>query len=174
MKNKVVLVFLLLMSYSFTAFAITTSVDFSVASGNLNSEVYVLGVKKIFTPFYKRGKFSISPTLGINTFLINPQYGHDVYGASITGGFLFSFNGNNSKTYLSVSSGPSLFSRQFIDTRDMGGHFQFASTVALGFRFGGNLCNSFEAFLTHYSHAGINGDENPGFNMFGLTYRYYF
>lgn len=174
MKKKVCLLFCLLMLFSFSAFASNYQVSFSVASGDSSSDAYLLGIKKEYNPWLQRGNFTIVPSLGLTGFTWQPKHGGDVWGATFAGGLSFNLNSSKSTTYLFISSGPTYISDKTIGDRYLGSQFHFASTAALGVKFGSKQRHALEAFVTHYSHAGTNGGENAGFNIYGASYKYSF
>ena len=171
MRKKICILFCLLILYSLPVFASNYDVSFSVAAGDDSSSAYLLGIKKEYSPWLERGNFTLVPSLGLTAFNWHPDHGSDVWGTTFAGGLSFNLNSSKSKTYLFVSFGPTYISNKNLGDRELGSNFHFASTAALGFKFGSKQRHALEGFITHYSHAGIGGSKNAGYNIYGLTYR---
>ena len=173
MKRKTLFIFCVLMLYSFTALASEYSLDVGIASGNRDAKAYLLGIKKMYQPLAKRGTTSIVPFVGLTGFVWHSSKKDDVFGATLSGGLSFRRTGRKSNTYLALSVGPTLISRKYLGTVDMGSRFHFNTTFSLGISFGKSRRHSLEAFYSHYSNAGL-ASENPGHNIYGGAYRYSF
>jgi hypothetical protein len=72
---------------------------------------------------------------------------------------------------LVVSSGPSLYSEDVYDNLDMGGHFQFTSSIGFNWDFDEAWAIGYR--FQHTSNASL-GDPNPGLDMHtvSMTYTY--
>jgi len=174
MKKKIAFLFTVLMLCSFTAFANGTTLEFSIAAGENSTDAYLLGIKKHYSPWIQRGNFSVVPALGVTGFVWDPKHGDAVGGVSFLGALTLNFDKSGKAPYLAFSFGPTLISAKHVGNRDMGGQFHFASTASLGFRFGSKMRHALEGFYTHYSHGGLGGSQNPGLNIYGVTYKYSF
>lgn len=174
LKNKILLISLLLCLYSSTVFAQDISVSFSIGKGTVSSDVYLLNIKKQFDKIWlQRGNFIIRPSLGITGFSLNPKHYSSVQGVTFAGGLTFTFDAK-AKTYAEITFGPTYISDKYIGDRELGSRFQFATNVSFGFRFGKNMKHSLGCFLGHYSHAKLANSKNDGFNMYGIEYRFVF
>ncbi len=167
MKRKVILLLIVSFCFMSSVFARNYSFNIGMANGDSSSKVYTVGARKYFVPLSISNAFSIDPYLEFQGYSIDPKHYGSSSGIAVVGGL--EFNLPRAKTYLSVSTGPSYLSNRVVGNRDLGGHFNFASSAALGYRFSGS--HSLEAFVTHFSHAGLNGSQNSGFSLYGLSYR---
>jgi hypothetical protein len=75
------------------------------------------------------------------------------------------------KIYFEAGVGGAYFSKDYLDHKKFGMHFQFKESVGFGYRFTDN----FEATLkyNHYSNANLD-DDNAGLDFFGIKVAYKF